>query len=202
MTAQQAPDELTWKRQPMGEWVTRHGFWVYTVFRDNHAGKGRQWVLEGYPEANMDDSQARTGFDTLKTAKYAALRTRCFRCGRWVPFGTLEKVRKGAWCCRDTGPCEAEQARQSAETRNFELEFRRTDCDEIAIREDSYGPQLVFRQAGHGTVVNVTEADLDKLHEVIEDRRSPLCCYRYGLGHDHALSVPGCPDYAKASADG
>jgi hypothetical protein len=179
LTTQQAPEELTWKRQPMGEYVARHGFWVYTVFRDAAERRGdRQWTLEAYPEGNMDDSQARTGFDTARTAKLAALSTRCALCNRHMPFGELEaygdkpRALAKTWRCRDRGPCEAEQARQSAEARNFELEYRRTDHDEIYIREDEYGPQLVLRQGGQGTVVNVTEADLDTVARLVWERRA------------------------------
>jgi hypothetical protein len=120
-TAQQAPEQLTWKRQPMGEYVARHGFWVYTVFRNTQAAKGRQWVLEAYPEGNMDDSHARTGFDTARTAKTAALGTHCFICGRTRPFGTLKRqpgrsqLSYPTWVCRDEKPCRAERDRLTAE---------------------------------------------------------------------------------------
>jgi hypothetical protein len=173
--------EITWKRQPDGEYVGRHGFWVYTVFRDKRAARGRQWVLEAYPEGNMDDSHARKGFDTARTAKQAALRTNCFVCGRHVPFGTLEphnteKSRNWmvhTWRCRDREPCQAERDRLTGETHEFELAGRRTDHEDIHVREDEYGPQLVFRSGGHGTVVNVTEADLDAVAQVVSERRGP-----------------------------
>jgi hypothetical protein len=117
LTTQQAPEQLTWKRLPDGQYVARHGFWVYTVFRNSRAARGRQWTLEAYPEANMDASQARTGFSNAHVAKLAALRTNCFICGRTVPFGTLEPYHREksrnlmihTWRCRDHGPCEDER---------------------------------------------------------------------------------------------
>jgi hypothetical protein len=178
-TAQQAP-EITWKRQPSGQYVGRHGFWVYTVWRNDNAARGRQWVLEGYPEANPNATQKREGFSSAKLAKLAALRTHCFICGRWVPFGTLKRdltrsaLRQPIWICREEGPCRAERDRITADTRNLELEFRRTDHDEIAILEDEYGPQLRFKQAGQGSVINVTEADLDKLRDLVDTRRGAV----------------------------
>jgi hypothetical protein len=173
--------EITWKRQPDGKYVGRHGFWVYTVYRDKFAARSRQWRLEGYPEGNPEAVQVRTSFDSAYTAKQAALHTNCFICGRHVPFGTLEphhfeKSRNWmahSWRCRDIEPCQAERARLTAERHEFELAGRRTDHEDIHVREDEYGPQLVFRSGNHGTVVNVTEADLDAVAQVVSERRGP-----------------------------
>jgi hypothetical protein len=117
--------EITWKRQPGGEYVGRLGFWVYTVFRNDRAARGHQWVLETYPEANMDDSQARRGFQSAKLAKQAA-RSGCFLCGRRVPFHTLKLIESRnqlsypVWQCRDTGPCQEERDRITAERERAE----------------------------------------------------------------------------------
>ena len=114
--------DFTWKRQPSGQYVARHGFWVYTAWRNADAAKGRQWVLEGYPEGNPDAAQARTGFSNAKGARLAAERTHCFVCGRAFPFGTLKlqatarrsQLSYPTWQCRDEGPCYAERKRITA----------------------------------------------------------------------------------------
>jgi hypothetical protein len=172
--------EFTWKRQPDGHYVARHGFWVYDVWRDDRAARGHQWNLTAYPEANPESAQERTGFDRASTAKTAAAHTGCFICGRAFPFGTLKRdptrsaLRQPVWVCREEEQCHAERDRITASTHNMELEFRRTDHDEILIREDEYGPQLVLRSAGQGTVVNVTEGDLDKVRDLVDTRRGAV----------------------------
>lgn len=171
--------EFTWKRQPTGEQLARHGFWVYTVYRDLTTRKGRQWVLKAWPEGNPDDYQVRTGFSSASTARQAATHTPCFFCGRRLPFGTLEPDQKdntrlivSTWRCRDHEQCQAERARISAESRARILEQRRKDHNEITVREAEYGPELVFTSGNSSTVINVTEGDLDKVAEVVWERRA------------------------------
>lgn len=115
--------EFTWKRQPSGQYVARHGFWVYTAWRNPLSAKGRQWNLMAYPEANPEAAQERSGLSTLAVAKKAAERTNCFTCGRHFPFGTLKRepgrsqLSYPTWVCRDEGPCRAERTRLTAAHR-------------------------------------------------------------------------------------
>lgn len=170
--------EFTWKRQPEGGYVARHGFWVYNVYRNDRAAKGRQWNLKAWPEGNPEAAQERTGLATATVAKLAATHTGCFICGRHFPFGTLKRqpgrssTAYPTWVCRDEQQCYVERKRITAESRERILEMRRIDHTEIFVREAQYGPELVFRSGDSGTVINVTEGDLDKVAEVVRQRRA------------------------------
>ena len=119
MTATTTTD-FYWKRQPEGGYIARHGFWVYNVYRNDRAAKGRQWVLKAWPEGNPESAQERTGLATARVAKLAGEHTGCFICGRRFPLGTLKpqpgrsQLSYPTWVCRDEGPCRAERDRLTA----------------------------------------------------------------------------------------
>jgi hypothetical protein len=175
MTAPQAP-EITWKRQRSGQYVARHGFWVYTAWLDARQPRGRHWNLEAYPEGNPDAKQNRSGFDSASTAKAAALHTSCYICGRHVPFGTLEpyhheKSRNWmvhSWRCRDTEPCLAERDLIIARTHVQTYERLLTEITEAKAKVRRL-ETAALKLREHALSTGTTEEELYRI-EHREDR--------------------------------
>lgn len=170
--------ELTWRRNTAtGDYTAtdEQDGALYAVSRLASQPNGQQWMLSVIP-AGLP-VQFRHGFDTMASAKAAALSTRCHLCGRHRPFGTLtgDDGIKG-WRCRDTGDCERIQAEKEAAARRIAVEIRSTPMDEILVQDAEGGPELVFRHDyGHGQkhaeVVRCTEEDLDRLLALLMKRR-------------------------------
>lgn len=176
--------ELTWKRsvaeRRIGEpvsWVAadtrQEVLTVYTVRRNPDAQPGRQWTLA--VRTGRENTQTRTGFDRLFTAKGAALHTRCHLCGRFLPFATLEQSgNTGGWRCRDHEECARIAAERDAEQRRIHRAIRNTPWTDVSIRDAEDGPELVFRtDANNSTVIRATEPDLIRLVIVLLERLGP-----------------------------
>jgi hypothetical protein len=175
---------FTWKRQPDGHYVARHGFWVYDVWRNDRAAKGRQWNLTAYPEANAEAAQERSGFANLKTARLAAERTHCFICGRHFPFGTLKRqpgrsqLSYPTWVCRDEKPCRAERDRLTGERERADAP--RDYADTLA--------EIVKAKAR----VRQLESDALKLHDKARELGTPEHELR-AIEQQHGFGLPAIP---------
>lgn len=163
--------ELTWKRNAVtGNHLAtdeRDGI-TYTAWKDPGTRlPDRKWSLAAHSPASW--SQARHGFSTLALAKAAALSTRCARCGRHRPFGTLEETgRNNYWTCRDREACDTALAARNAEDARITREIRNTDWAEASIRDTDDRPELIIRmESGNGYVIPATERDLLLLSYVL-----------------------------------
>ena len=161
---------------------------AYSVGRDKLRPTGRQWYVETWPVSDLCSQlgpvQRRTGFNTMATAKEAAVRTHCFRCGQWREFADVECERADrnwdykSWKCRDSVSCEAEVARRDA---LFAQVPARKGHNVFEVRETEDGPDLVVgrawentltgREDGHSTVLGLTDTDLVKLEALLQRRR-------------------------------
>lgn len=195
--------DFYWKRQPSGQYVARHGFWVYTAWRNPLSAKRRQWNLMAYPEANPEAAQERSGFDSARTAKTVAERTHCFTCGRAFPFGTMKpqpgrsQLSYPTWVCRDEKPCRAERDRLTARREQEQAPADYADALAEIVKLKSRVRQLeadALTLHDKARRLGTTEDELRAIEQ--QHGFAPLCCQRYGVGHGTALSVPGCPGLA------
>lgn len=178
--------ELTWhKNQENGDYTATDSRpdppVTYGVARAGRGRpEGRGWMLAAYSQ-DMP-AQFRTGFDTMATARAAALSTRCHLCGRHRPFATMtgnDSIR--GWRCRDQEDCGRAAAEKDAEFRQIAAEIRNTPWGDAEIRDTESGPELVIRtDSRNATVITATEGDLDRLLAMLLTRRAS----RAGHGGD------------------
>ena len=176
--------DFTWKRQPGGGYVARHGFWVYNVYRNDRAAKGHQWVLKAWPEGNPEAAQERTGLHTAQVAKKAAQGTHCFICGKTKTLGELKRkpgqsqLSYPTWVCRDEKLCHAER-----KWRRDRHEREQAPADYASALSEIVKLKSRVRQL---------EADALALHDKARELGTPEYELR-AIEQQHGFGLPGIP---------
>jgi hypothetical protein len=192
--------ELTWRRSAEGTYLARctddaGQTWGYEVGREPVTTQGSSWYVSCFPvrdwaacealivqrPADVTEVLQRGGFSSLKLAKHNALATRCQDCYRYRPLHELKLSRTitgrrgdrmDFFRCLERDECEAIVAVREAEERAALVHL---DHQDIYIRDTEYGPELVFVTAGlqgsNAQTIQVTEADLDRLGELLAGRK-------------------------------